>query len=158
MKYRLEFETIIECRQEELFDFHANTKNLPLITPKDIKVEIIKLDEPLQEGNEVVLKIKKALFGFVWELVFAKVQKPSLIVDKAIKSPFKSFVHEHHFIAINDKETMLKDIVTFELPFAPLSNPVAWFIKHDMQQMFIHRHKATLEYFQAEVMKKSLHP
>jgi len=156
MKYQLEFETIIECTQEELFDFHANTNNLPLITPKDIKVEIIKLDEPLQEGNKVVLKIKKALLGFIWELVFAKVQKPSLIVDRAIKSPFKSFVHEHHFITINEKETMLKDIITFELPLAPLSNPVAWFIKYDMQKIFIHRHKATLEYFDRQNDKKSL--
>jgi len=146
MKHTLQFETTIQCSVEQLFDFHADTHNLPLITPSDIKVEIIKLDEPLKEGNEVVLKIKKGLIGFVWELVFEKVT-PHLIIDRATKSPFKSFVHEHHFIAINENQSKLQDIVTFELPLAPFSNPVAWFIKHDMQKMFIYRHQKTLEYF-----------
>ncbi|MBN2823856.1 MAG: hypothetical protein JXQ76_00920 [Campylobacterales bacterium] len=146
MKHTLEFETTIECRVQELFDFHADTHNLPLITPPDIQVEIIKLDEPLKQGNEAVLKIKKGLIGFVWELVFEQVT-PNLIVDRAMKSPFKSFVHAHHFIKVDEKQTLLKDVITFELPLAPLSNPVAWFIKHDMKKMFIYRHQKTLEYF-----------
>jgi ligand-binding SRPBCC domain-containing protein len=149
MSYKLEFETTIECSVEELFDFHANTHNLPRITPPEIKVEIIKLDEPLKQGSEAILKIKKGLIGFVWELVFEKVAA-NLIVDRATKSPFKSFVHEHHFIAVDEHHTTLRDIITFGLPLAPLSNPVAWFIKHDMQKMFIYRHQQTLEYFRGE--------
>lgn len=147
MKHTLEFETTIECSQKELFDFHADTHNLPHITPPEISVEIIKLDEPLQEGNEAILKIKKGLLGFTWELVFDKVT-PALIIDRATKSPFKNFVHEHHFITIDQEHTLLKDQITFELPLAALSNPIAWFIKHDMKKMFIYRHQKTLEYFQ----------
>lgn len=143
---QLEFETIIECSVKELFDFHANTENLTQISPKNIKVEILNMDKPIDEGSKATLKIKKGFIGFRWELIFDKVS-PNLIIDRAIHSPFKSFVHEHHFITIDQHNTMLKDIITFELPLAPLSNPIMWFIKHDMQQMFIHRHKATLEHF-----------
>lgn len=59
MKHTIEFETIIECTPEALFAFHADTNNLPLITPPDTTVTIIKLDEDLKEGNVAVLKIKR---------------------------------------------------------------------------------------------------
>ncbi len=145
MKHTLEFETIIECTPERLFAFHADTNNLPLITPPDTTVEILKLDKELNEGNVAVLKIKKGLLSFVWELVFEKVEYPRLILDVATKSPFKTFRHEHHFLKIDETHTLLKDRVTFSLSFWIFNRPMAWFIKRDMQKMFAYRHKKTLE-------------
>ena len=145
MKHTLEFETIIECTPERVFSFHADTNNLPLITPPDTSVSIIKLDEELKEGNIAVLKIQKGLLSFVWELVFEKVEYPHLIVDVATKSPFKTFRHEHHFLKMDETHTLLKDKVTFSLSFRIFSRPIAWFIKKDMQKMFAYRHKKTLE-------------
>ena len=145
MKHTLEFETIIECTAERLFSFHEDTKNLPLITPPGTKVEILKLEEPLKQGNEVILKIKKGLFSFVWKLVFEKVEYPHLIVDVATQSPFKTFRHEHCFLKLDETHTLLKDRVTFSLSFWIFNRPIAWFIKKDMQKMFAYRHKKTLE-------------
>ncbi len=150
MKHTLEFETIIECTPERLFAFHADTNNLPLITPPDTTVEILKLDKELNEGNVAVLKIKKGLLSFVWELVFEKVEYPRLILDVATKSPFKTFRHEHHFLKIDETHTLLKDRVTFSLSFWIFSRPIAWFIKKDMQKMFAYRHKKTLEAIASE--------
>ena len=145
MKHTFELETIIECTPEILFAFHADTNNLPLITPPDTTVEILKLDKELKEGNFAVLKIKKGLLSFVWELVFEKVKYPRLILDVATKSPFKTFRHEHHFLKIDETHTLLKDRVTFSLSFWIFNRPMAWFIKRDMQKMFAYRHKKTLE-------------
>lgn len=143
MKHRLIFETPIPCSVKTLFDFHANTKNLPLITPKDTSVEILKLDKPLKEGNEAMLRIKKGWFSFVWKLTFEKVEYPYLIIDTATQSPFKSFRHEHHFIQVDDSHSVLRDEVTFSLPFEPLTTPIAWLIKRDMKKMFAYRHQKT---------------
>lgn len=55
MKHTLIFETPISCSVKTLFDFHADTNNLALITPKDTSVEILKLETPLKQGNEAVL-------------------------------------------------------------------------------------------------------
>ena len=112
-----------------LFDFHADTNNLPLITPKDTSVEILKLEIPLTQGNEAVLRIKKGWFSFVWKLTFEKVDYPHLIVDVAIRSPFKLFRHEHHFIVVDATHSILRDVVTFSLPFEPLSAVAVWFVK-----------------------------
>lgn len=145
MKNTIEFETIIECTPEALFAFHADTNNLPLITPPDTTVKIIKLDEGLKEGNVAVLKIKKGLLSFVWELVFEEVTYPNLIVDVATKSPFKSFRHEHHFLKIDETHTLLKDRVSFSLSssFWIFNRLIAWFIKKDMKKMFKFRHEQT---------------
>ena len=145
MKHTLIFETPISCSLKTLFDFHADTKNLPLITPKDTSVEILKLETPLKEGNEAILRIKKGWFSFVWELTFEKVIYPNLIVDVALRSPFKFFKHEHHFIEVNKSHSILRDKVTFSLPFEPLSAIAVWFVKKDMQKMFAYRHEKTKE-------------
>jgi len=143
MKHTLEFETKINCTTEALFRFHADTKNLPLITPSGTSVDIIQLEKELKEGNTAVLKIKKGLISFVWELIFEKVEYPNLIVDVATKSPFKSFRHEHHFISVDNAHSKLKDKITFSLPFGILSSPIVWFIKKDMNTMFTFRHQET---------------
>jgi ligand-binding SRPBCC domain-containing protein len=143
MEHTLEFETMVDCSVEKLFAFHADTENLALITPPGITVEILKLETPLKEGNEAELKIRKGIFLFVWKLVFENVTYPNLIVDCAIRSPFKSFRHEHHFIRVNGGHSLLRDRVTFSLPLWPLSLPLVWFIKRDMEKMFSYRHRQT---------------
>lgn len=145
MKHTLIFETPIPCSIKTLFEFHADTKNLPLITPPDTTVEILKLETPLKEGNEAVLRIKKGWLSFVWELRFEKVVYPNLIVDVATRSPFKFFKHEHHFIEVNKTHSILRDKVTFSLPLEPLSIIAVWFVKRDMQKMFTYRHKKMKE-------------
>ena len=145
MKHTLIFETPIPCSVKILFDFHADTNNLPLITPKDTSVKILKLETPLKQGNEAVLRIKKGWLSFVWELTFEKVVYPYIIIDVATRSPFKLFRHEHHFIEVNATHSILRDVVTFSLPFEPLSSLAVWFVKRDMQKMFDYRHNKTKE-------------
>lgn len=145
MKHTLIFETTMPCSVKTLFEFHADTKNLPLITPKDTSVEILKLETPLKEGNEAVLRIKKGWLSFVWELTFEKVVYPHLIVDVATRSPFKLFRHAHRFIEVDETQSILRDEVTFSLPFEPLSSVAVWFVKKDMQKMFTYRHQKTKE-------------
>lgn len=145
MKHTLTFEIPLACSVETLFTFHSDTNNLPLITPLDTTVEVIKLEEVLKEGNIAVLKIKKGILSFVWELVFETVRYPELIVDVATRSPFKAFRHEHHFIKVDETHSILRDKITFSLPFWPLSFIAVWFVKRDMQKMFAYRHQKTQE-------------
>jgi len=145
MKQTLVFETPLACSAQRLFEFHADTKNLPLITPSDTQVEILKLETPLKQDNLAVLRIKKGWLSFVWELRFESVEYPHLIVDVATRSPFKTFRHEHHFMKSDETHSILRDVVTFSLPFWPLSALAVWFIKRDMKKMFAFRHQKTKE-------------
>jgi len=146
MKHTLTLEIPLPCSVQTLFDFHADTNNLPLITPPDTTVKILKLEAPLKEGNDAKLRIKKGWLAFTWELTFEKVQSPHLIVDVATKSPFKSFRHEHQFVEVGKTNSILRDVVTFSLPFEPFSAIAVWFVKRDMEKMFAYRHAQTKAY------------
>ncbi|MFP4333031.1 MAG: SRPBCC family protein [Campylobacterales bacterium] len=139
--------SIIKCNIDELFAFHTDTNNISKISPPNTKVEILELDPPLKEGDIVKLKATKWLIPQLWEVQVSTLKPPSLLVDTALKSPFKKWEHKHEFKEVEDGVQMC-DIIEYELPFgilgASLSNPVYKDLKH----MFEYRHTKTKEIFE----------
>jgi ligand-binding SRPBCC domain-containing protein len=45
----------------------------------------------------------------------------------------------------DETHSILRDVVTFTLPLAPLSNVAVWFVKNDLKKMFAYRHQKTKE-------------
>jgi ligand-binding SRPBCC domain-containing protein len=144
------YETQIRCNAQELYEFHADVGNLQLITPPKTRVELLSRDEPISEGSSAMLKITKYGVGFEWSVGFETVQPPHLIVDVARRSPFKFFRHEHHFIDIGENLTLLRDVVTYELPLYPLTLPIEWLVEHDLKKMFAYRHNMTVSLLASE--------
>jgi ligand-binding SRPBCC domain-containing protein len=144
-KHTFSFSSVLQTTPEKLFDFHSDTNNLPAITPPWIKVSIVDLTLPLQEKSEISLDIKQFGVTMRWVMQIAELKSPNRVCDQALKSPFKSFYHEHVFTAINDTETKLEDIITFELPLYPLSWVALPFVKRDMKKMFAYRHEKSKE-------------
>jgi ligand-binding SRPBCC domain-containing protein len=139
----LEFSTEIAVDTQALFEFHIDTNNLPRITPPWIHVEIASLELPLHEGSMIELDIRR--FGFTqrWKMMIFEFTSPVLVCDKAVKSPFKSFIHYHRFEALDKNNSVMKDEITFSLPLYPLSLIAVPFIKKDLQKMFEYRHRQT---------------
>ena len=139
----LEFSTEIAIDTQTLFEFHMDTNNLPKITPPWIDVEIHYLELPLHQGSTIELDIKR--FGFTqrWKMIIQELASPALVCDKAVKSPFSSFVHYHRFETVNTSKSVLKDQIEFTLPLYPLSLVTVPFIKKDMKKMFEYRHQQT---------------
>lgn len=145
-EFTLIHQSTIKTNMENLYQFHLNTSNLIQITPPRIKVKIIDMPQPIQEGTEIKLKISHNYEGSrIWKIVIDRLDAPRTICDKAIKSPFKAFYHEHNFKKIDETHTLLEDKVTFSLPFYPLTLPILPLIRWDMQRMFTYRHQRTKE-------------
>lgn len=143
MSCEIVLETKIDVAVETLFEFHQNTKNLPLITPKNIDVALIKLPQTFEEKSIVVLDITKYGMTQRWEVELNSIVYPTLIRDVALKSPFKHFVHDHIFKALTPTSSMLCDKINITLPFEPLSHLILPFIKKDIIAMFTYRHCQT---------------
>ena len=148
--YEITIRTKIKCSVDDLFRFHQDTNNLPLITPQDMKVNIIELHSPMKEGNIVKLAIKK--FGITqnWEVRIAKIEQ-NLIKDIAIKSPFRYFEHDHIFESIDENYSFLIDNIKFRLPFEPFSKVAYPFVKADMLNMFTYRHAMTKKILEGDL-------
>lgn len=133
--------TFIKCNIEDLFNFHLDLNNLKAITPKDTTVELISSQTP-KEGAILKMKAVKNYLPTLWEVKIEKLKFPSLLVDKALRSPFKFWEHSHVFIQ-REEYCELKDIVKFELPLGWFGKLFENFIYRDLNKMFLHRHKVT---------------
>lgn len=137
------FSTILHCSQRQAFDFHCDTTNLPRITPPWIDVSIKKLSLPLHVKSQIDLLIKRFGLSQRWLMEIELMRSPSIVVDKALESPFVYFRHEHAFDRISDDKTMMSDTIKFQLPLWPLSFFVLPWIKKDLEKMFRYRHEKT---------------
>ncbi|RXJ89625.1 hypothetical protein CRV01_07050 [Arcobacter sp. CECT 8983] len=134
--------SLLNCELEELFDFHLDVDNLKAITPDNI--QIIFLEENFIPKENAILKIKtvKNFIPIKWEVKIEKLKRPEVLVDLAIKSPFKYWKHYHIFTKRGNM-CELKDIVEYELPFGKIGELFDFFIKKELDSMFTFRHNMT---------------
>ncbi len=139
----LTFETRIRCTPEELWDFHSDVNALKLLTPAGTSVSILSEDTEVREGALHVLRVRKMGLPLVWKARIRDVHPPHEFSDWAERSPFKSWLHHHEFLAEGDG-SVLKDTVTYELSFGflgAIANRL--FVQRDIEAMFTHRHAVT---------------
>lgn len=134
--------SLINCDIEKLFNFHLDMNNLKVITPLDTKVELLNKDFIPHEGGIVKIKSIKNFIPTTWEVKIEKLDSPNILVDVAIKSPFKYWKHSHVFIK-KGSICELKDIVAYELPFGKFGELFNFFIQKELKGMFDFRHKIT---------------
>lgn len=134
--------SFISCDINELFEFHLNMNNLKAITPLDTEVELINKDFVPHEGGVVKIRTVKHFIPTTWEVRIDKLQSPNLLVDVAVKSPFKYWKHSHIF---TKKGSMceLKDVVEYKLPFGKIGELFDFLIVKELENMFSFRHKIT---------------
>ncbi len=134
----------INCKIEDLFNFHLDMKNLENITPPNTKVDLVNKDFVPHEGGILKIKTVKNFIPTTWEVKIDKIQEPNLLVDIALKSPFKYWKHSHVFTQ-KGNICELKDVVEYELPFGAIGNFFDFFIQKELRDMFDYRHKVTKE-------------
>lgn len=128
----IEKSTMIKCTQEELFNFHLDSNNITKITPQNIKVELLNSDTKTFEGKIVRIKTTKFLIPTYWEVKIEKLVMPNILVDLAIKSPFKYWKHHHIFIKKGNMCELI-DNIEYELPFGIFGKIFEPFIEYDIK-------------------------
>lgn len=141
---KIEQVSFIDCKVKDLFEFHLDSNNISKITPPQIKVELLNDDGQTYEGKIVKIKSTKLFIPTYWEVEIEKLIKPNLLIDVALKSPFKFWKHQHIF---TQKGNMceLKDIIEFKMPFGIFGKIFQPFIENDIKKMFEYRHQKTKE-------------
>jgi ligand-binding SRPBCC domain-containing protein len=141
--YTYEKTSFLKCSDEELFKFHCDLNNLKTITPKDTKVTLLGEMFTPKEGDILRLKTLKNFIPMLWEVQIEKMQQPTLLVDLALKSPFKFWKHYHMFTQKDANICELKDVVHYKLPFGFLGKLAHFFVQKELESMFTFRHKIT---------------
>ncbi|MEI7575785.1 MAG: hypothetical protein WCK51_02750 [Armatimonadota bacterium] len=106
------FETRMPCSQQKLWEFHSSSEAIHQLCPPLTKV---KLTGELKVINGAKLQVTSWILGVLrqeWAVELSNVNPPTGFTDRASKSPFKQWSHNHIF-AGDDNGSTLRDELFF---------------------------------------------
>ena len=134
--------SVFRCSPEELFAFHERPEALPLLSPKDGSVRVVKAPASLRVGEEAIVKVGFGPLRATWVARHTAYDPPRMFVDEQVSGPFRSWRHEHRIEACPEGAA-LTDEILFELPAGPLGRLVAPLVMRVLRKSFEARHAAT---------------
>ncbi len=134
--------SVFRCSPEELFAFHERPEALPLLSPRDGSVRVVKPPASLHVGEEAVVKVGFGPLRATWVARHTVYEPPHRFVDEQVSGPFRSWRHEHRIEACPEGAA-LTDEIRFELPAGPLGRLVAPLVMRMLRKSFEDRHATT---------------
>jgi ligand-binding SRPBCC domain-containing protein len=137
---------IVDRPLEEVFEFFSNARNLATITPTWIRFDIVT-PEPIEmsAGTTIDYLIKLHGIPMKWRSEITAWEPPVRFVDEQLKGPYRSWVHEHRFEAIDSYTTRIYDEVRYSVAGGELINKL--FVEPDLEKIFSYRGRKLAEIF-----------
>lgn len=143
--YTLKKTQLLPVDLQTAWQFFSDPRKLPVITPPDLGFEITSdLPELMYAGMVVTYRVT-ALPGIRvdWVTEITHVREPAFFVDEQRFGPYRFWHHQHHFKAVAGGVEMT-DLVSYLLPFQPLGQLAAPFVRRRLDHIFDFRQQ-TLE-------------
>lgn len=135
---------IVNSNIDKVWEFYIDINHLKIITPKKMKIKILKThSEILEEGAEAWLQAK-LIVDSKWH---SKITHfiPYEYVDEMISGRFKIWKHLHKFNKINDSSTEIIDHIDFQLHYGLLGTLFEGYVIRCLAEIFEHRKQATID-------------
>lgn len=150
MKYQLYREQQLRCDIEEAWIFFSSPMNLSKITPRDIGFTVLSSndDEQIFEGMIIDYTVSPLLkIPLKWRTRIGELELNKSFTDFQEKGPYKYWKHFHEFIP-NKDGVLMKDTVTYELPYGMLGNIAhRFFVKKKLDHIFDFRYEVLEKLF-----------
>jgi ligand-binding SRPBCC domain-containing protein len=141
----------LDLPRKEVFDFFSDAGNLEKITPPELNFHIIT-PQPIDVKQGTLIDYKLNLRGIPikWRTEISVWNPPHSFTDKALKGPYKQWIHRHTFTELDENKTLIEDEVKYRLPLEPFGDLAHWFVRRELNYIFDFRQKAVAEIFQPE--------
>ncbi|WP_028122629.1 SRPBCC family protein [Epilithonimonas tenax] len=144
MVHRLYREQQINCDIETTWKFFSAASNLAIITPPEMNFTVLtklKNDE-IYEGMIIDYTVSPLLnIPMKWQTEITQVDFQKSFTDFQKKGPYKLWNHFHEFV-LNEDGVLIKDTVTYELPFGFLGELAhSLFVKKKLEGIFKFRNQ-----------------
>jgi ligand-binding SRPBCC domain-containing protein len=141
---------VVPASLEECWRFFSDPRNLARITPPKLGMKVIgECPEKMSAGLTIDLSVRPLPGIRVrWRTEITRVEPPHRFVDEQRAGPYRVWHHEHHFRALDETHTEMRDVVHYALPFGwlgDLANP--WFVAPQLRRIFDFREQAVREIF-----------
>lgn len=139
--YRLSTSQIVSATPSQVFPFFENPGNLSGITPPWLDFKLINSDEIIRPRNGARYDYTIRWFGIRihWQSEIVEYAPPHRFIDVQLKGPYELWHHLHTFEEVA-AGTLVKDAVTYRLPFGPLGRMTHILaVKRQLRDIFIYR-------------------
>jgi len=135
------YEHILNQPIVDVFEFFCNEKNLEKITPPWLNFKVInKSTSQIQKGTLIDYKLKIKKIPTHWRTLISEWNPPHSFVDEQLKGPYSYWHHRHEFSALSDQSTLMKDTITYKIPFGFLGDfLLGSVIQKDIETIFQYR-------------------
>jgi len=127
------------------FAFFSRPENLQAITPPWLDFRITSVDPELRAGSLIRYRLRWHGVPMRWTTEIAAWDPPCGFVDTQLSGPYALWHHQHELTAQNGG-TLIRDEVTYALPFGPLGQLAhrLW-VRRDVEAIFDFRQRRMRE-------------
>lgn len=145
-QHHLETQVELPVDIETAFAYHERPGALERLLPPWESVRVVSSDQSLQVGSQVQLQMRAAGIPMTWLAEHCLYDPPHEFADKAISSPFRTWLHHHRFEAIAQDRCRLVDEVQYSM-YGGFAGDIAQrcFVDQSLQAMFRYRHRITAD-------------
>lgn len=148
--YQFQKEQFMKASIEEIWEFISSPQNLKKITPQNMGFDIRtpNLPDKIYEGMIINYTVRPLLgIPTNWVTEITHIRDKSYFVDEQRVGPYKLWHHQHIIIPAKNG-VLMKDIVSYQPPFAFLGRIAnALVIKNKLNEIFDFRTKALEKLF-----------
>lgn len=138
-----QYSSLINAPVDVVWNFHARSDILELLTPPWQPVEIIRREGGLEVGARSEFLLSLGPVSVPWVAVHTECIPHQLFTDEQQQGPMAIWVHRHQFSEVNN-HTRLTDAIAFSLPGGSLFDKgLSWWVYSRLQDMFRYRHDIT---------------
>lgn len=131
---------------KQVFDFFADAGNLERITPPELNFHITTAQPiDIKKGTLIDYRLKLRGFPVKWRTIISEWNPPYVFVDRALKSPYKQWIHHHTFTELSENQTSIEDEVKYRLPLEPLGDLAHFIVRRELDYIFDFRQKTVSE-------------
>jgi NADH dehydrogenase len=140
---------IVPADLQRVWAFFSSPRNLGRITPRSMGFHLRTPDVTTESGATIDYTIRPLLgIPMHWRTLIDRVDAPASFRDIQMKGPYRSWVHEHRFSAVEGGVRM-DDRVEYEMPFGPLGETVhRLVVRAQLEHIFDHRAAAIANIFE----------
>jgi len=140
--YTLEASQELNISLSLAWDYFSSPDNLSNITPPKMGFNITsKVDRKVYQGQIITYKVSPVSFEKTnWVTEITAVKDQEYFIDEQRFGPYAMWHHEHFFEALPNGNTLMKDKISYKIPFGFLGSIAqTLFIKKQLLSIFEYR-------------------
>ena len=148
---RLEFTSVVPRSLTETWAFFSRPENLEKLTPPEVKFDIKSPVAGVEMYAGMIIQYRISPFpGFStdWVTEITQIKEHEHFIDDQRTGPFALWHHQHHFRALGENRTEMRDILHYAAPLGPLGTLADWlFVRRQVEGIFTAREEAITRIF-----------